>query len=96
MSLPFVTVRLFLRLLLGLILLSVGVSKMARPGYFRQGIQDYQLIPPPLESRLAISTILAYSLPSVEILAGLGLITGFLLIPATWLTIVCSSCLVQP
>ncbi|MGB8343563.1 MAG: MauE/DoxX family redox-associated membrane protein [Ktedonobacteraceae bacterium] len=86
-SLAVISIRLFTRLLLGLILLSVGASKLARPGHFRRGIQDYQLISPALDSRLALSTILAYGLPVAELVAGLALISGFLLLPATALAI---------
>jgi hypothetical protein len=44
MPLPvaFVSVRLFLRLLLGVLLLSVGVSKFAHLRRFQRGIQNYR------------------------------------------------------
>lgn len=83
-----IALRLFLRLLLGLLLFSVGISKLARPGDFQRGIQDYQIFSSAQESKLAISTILAYCLPVAEILTGLGLITGLLLNPAILLGIV--------
>jgi uncharacterized membrane protein YphA (DoxX/SURF4 family) len=78
--------RLFLRLLFGLILLSVGVSKLAHPGHFRQAIRDYQLIPL-LDRKLVLSTILAYGFPIAELAAGLGLVSGLLLVPALLIAI---------
>ena len=36
-----VTIRLFFRLLLGLLLLSVALSKLVRPRQFQQNIEDY-------------------------------------------------------
>ncbi|MGH2493357.1 MAG: MauE/DoxX family redox-associated membrane protein [Ktedonobacteraceae bacterium] len=89
MELPIalITVRLFLRFLLGLILLSVGMSKLAHPRRFQQGIQDYQLLPPLLESRLALSTAFSFAIPVVELLAGLGLLSGLLLVPALMVTL---------
>lgn len=83
MSPFFIAIRLFIRLLIGLILLSVGVSKLAHPQRFRRAIQDYQLLPATVDSRLAFSALLAYGLPIIEILTGVGLISGFLLIPVT-------------
>lgn len=83
-----IAIRLFLRLLLGLILLSVGASKLARPSNFQRGIQDYQFLSPALDSRLALSTILAYGLPIAEILVGVGLISGLLLFPALVVAII--------
>jgi len=88
MPLPLFALHFFVRLLLGLLLLSVGASKLARPGQFRRSIQDYQLISPALDSRLALSTLLAYGFPVAEIVAGLGLISGLLLVPALVLAII--------
>lgn len=76
------TLRLFLRLLLGLILLSVGISKLTHPRHFQHSIQDYQLLPRFLESRFALSSVLSFGIPVTELLAGLGLLSGLLLIPA--------------
>jgi uncharacterized membrane protein YphA (DoxX/SURF4 family) len=87
MPLPLIALHLFVRLLLGLLLFSVGVSKLAHPAHFRHGIQDYRLISPALDSRLSLSTLLAYSFPVAEIVVGLALITDFLLLPATILAI---------
>lgn len=83
MPLSVIALHFFVRLLLGLLLCSVGVSKLAHPAHFRRGIQDYHLIPSVLDSRMALSTLVVYSLPVAEIVAGLGLISGFFLIPAT-------------
>ncbi len=80
-------IRFFLRLLLGLILLSVGVSKLLRHRQFQQGIQDYKVVPPVLEARLALSAVLSYALPLAELVAGLGLLSGLLLMPAALLTL---------
>lgn len=83
-----VFVRLFVRLLLGCILLSVGVSKLVHPRQFQQGIQDYHLVPLLLEKKLAMSALLSICFPIAELLAGMGLVTGFWLIPATVLALV--------
>lgn len=84
MPLPiaFVSVQLFLRLLLGVILLSVGVSKFAHLRQFQRGIQDYQVLPSTLASKNDFSMMLATGIPLAELLAGLGLISGFWLVPA--------------
>jgi len=87
-SLAVISIRLFMRLLLGLILLSVGASKLARPSNFRRGIQDYQIVPPVLEAKLALSTLLTYGLPVAEILVSMGLISGLLLLPALVVAII--------
>lgn len=80
------TVRLFIRLLVGLILLSVGVSKLLHPRRFQMGIQDYKVLPSNVESKLHFSSVLSYCIPLVELVAGLGLMSGFLLVPAALLT----------
>ncbi len=84
MPLPvaFVTVRLFVRLLLGVLLLSVGVGKLSHPRQFQQGIQDYHVVPSLLEKKLALTALLSLAIPLAELLAGLGLISGFWLIAA--------------
>lgn len=82
-----VSIRLFVRLLLGCILLSVGVSKLVHPRQFQQGIQDYHLVPPLLEKKLAVSALLAMCFPIAELLAGIALVTGFWLTPATILAL---------
>ncbi|MGH2494178.1 MAG: MauE/DoxX family redox-associated membrane protein, partial [Ktedonobacteraceae bacterium] len=71
----------------GLILLSVGMSKLAHPRRFQRDIQDYQLLSPVLGSRLALSTALSFVIPVVELLAGLSLFSGLLLAPALIFTL---------
>ncbi len=77
-----VAIRLFLRLLLGMILLSVGISKLTHPKRFQRGIQDYQVLPPSIEAVFSASAILAFGISVAEIVTGLGLIMGLLLLPA--------------
>ncbi len=76
----FIFVRLAIRLLLGLVLLSTGVGKLAHPRQFQQGMQDYHIMPSMLEKKLALTTLLTFGIPLAELLAGIGLISGF------WLT----------
>ena len=80
-------VRLFLRLLFGLILLSAGTCKLVHSQQFRQSIQDYRLVPSKLEAQLSASIILSFVIPIAELLTGLGLISGFWLVPAAVLAI---------
>ncbi len=84
MPLPvaFVSVRLFVRLVFGVLLLSVGVSKLAHPRQFQQGMQDYHIMPSMLEKKLALTAPLSFGIPLAELLAGLGLISGFWLAAA--------------
>jgi uncharacterized membrane protein YphA (DoxX/SURF4 family) len=77
-----VSIRLCVRLLLGILLLSVGISKLAHSRQFQRGIRDYQVVPHALESQKAFSMALAIGIPLAELLAGLGLISGFWLVPA--------------
>lgn len=72
-------VRLFLRLLFGLILLSAGTGKLVHSQQFRQSIQDYRLVPSKLEARVLVTIILSFVIPIDELLAGLGLKKGGLL-----------------
>src|SRR5579872_2214298 len=81
-------IRLFIRLFLGAVLLSTGVSKLAHSGHFRRAVQDYAVIPSRLEAKLPTSASLAWGIPVAELLAGLGLISGVWLPPATLLAIV--------
>ncbi len=80
-------IRLFLRLLFGLILLSTGPGKLIHSQQFRQSIQDYHLVPSKLEARLLASIILSFVIPIAELLAGLGLLSGFWLVPAVVIAI---------
>ncbi len=87
MPLPVVlmSVRLFVRLLLGVLLLSVGASKLVHPRQFERDIQDYQVVPSTLASKSVCSMTLALGIPLAELLAGLGLLSGFWLVPAALL-----------
>lgn len=89
MGLPIdlITIRLFLRIFLGIIFLSVGISKLAHPRLFHQGIQEYRVIPFLLEKMLSFSLLLSFCIPGAEIIAGFGLISGFLLTPSAVLAI---------
>lgn len=69
-----VFIRLFIRFLLGFILLSAAISKLMHPKRFRSGIQDYQLIPAVLEFKFIIPTLLSFLIPLAEVLSGIGLI----------------------
>ena len=82
-----VSIRLFLRLLLGLILGSTAVSKLTHQQQFRQGILDYQVIPSQLERRMMLSMLLAICIPVAELIAGLGFLTGLFLVPTLVLAI---------
>ena len=75
-------VQLFLRLLLGVLLLSVGLSKLAHPRQFQRSIQDYHVVPSMLEKKLALTALLSIGIPLAELLAGLGLLSGFWLMVA--------------
>jgi uncharacterized membrane protein YphA (DoxX/SURF4 family) len=86
-SIAIVAIRLFLRLLLGLILLSTGISKLTHPAHFRRAIQDYRVLPPAFDAKFALSRILATSIPIAEVVTGLGLVSGLLLLPLLLLTI---------
>ncbi|HJT58786.1 MAG TPA: MauE/DoxX family redox-associated membrane protein [Ktedonobacteraceae bacterium] len=80
-------IRLFIRLLLGLILLSASVSKLVHRSRFESGIQEYQILPDFLESKLALSTVLSFCIPLAELVAAIGLISGLLLLPASILAL---------
>ncbi len=85
MGLPveIIALRLFVRFLLGAIFLSTGVSKLAHPRRFQRGIQDYQVLPAVVESKLALSWLLVLGIPSMELVVALSLLSGFLLVPAS-------------
>lgn len=89
MSIPLdiVSLRLFIRLLLGCILLSTAIAKFAHLDRFRRGIQDYQVFPPMLEKKLGLSTLLSFSIPTVELFTAMGLISGVFLLYATIITV---------
>ncbi|MHB8600241.1 MAG: MauE/DoxX family redox-associated membrane protein [Ktedonobacteraceae bacterium] len=79
--------RLFLRLLFGLILLSSGTGKLVHSQQFRQSIQDYHLVPSKLEARLPVSIVLSFVIPIAELLASLGLLSGFWLVSSVVLAV---------
>lgn len=58
------------RLFPGLVFIAAGALKVSDPLSFAQSIQNYRVFP------AGISLLLALFLPWLEILAGLGLITG--------------------
>lgn len=78
-------IRVFVRFLLGLILLSTGVSKLIHPSRFRRAIQDYSIIPPAWESKLSLSILVSFAIPIAEFIAGLGIMSGFELVSAALL-----------
>ncbi len=82
LSIAFVSVRLFVRLLRGILLLIGGVGKLSHPRQFQRGIQNYQVVPSMLEKRLMLTTVLSVGIPLAELLTGLGLISGLWLVPA--------------
>lgn len=82
MSMSIVYLRLFLRLLLGLILFTSGSSKLSHYHRFQSVIQDYEVIPRNLEAWLRLSKLLTVSIPLMEVIAGLGLVSGWLLLPS--------------
>lgn len=80
-----VFIRLFIRLLLGVILLSTGITKLVHLKQTQRGIQDYQLIPASLEAKLVPA--LAFLLPLVELVTGGGLISGLEITFSTFLSL---------
>lgn len=82
MPLDITAIRLFIRLLLGLILLSASISKLVRRSRFERGIKEYQVLPDFLEPKLALSTVLSFCIPLAELVAAIGLISGLVLLPA--------------
>ena len=86
-TLDVASIRFFLRLLIGFVLLSTSRSKLSRPRHFRQAILDYQILLPFLESQRALLTIVTFGIPALELAAGFGFISGFLLVPATFLSL---------
>ena len=69
-------------MLVGCLLLSASAAKFLHLSRFRQGIRDYQVISPALEKRLHVSNFLSFFIPALELLSGLGLVSGFWLMPA--------------
>ncbi|MGI9062067.1 MAG: MauE/DoxX family redox-associated membrane protein [Ktedonobacteraceae bacterium] len=81
------SMRLGIRILVGVVLLSVGVSKLMHPRRFRQAIQEYYILPSALDGRFAGSALFAFAIPLAELSAGLGLITGMWLIPSLFVAL---------
>ncbi len=83
MYLPFdiESVRLFLRFLLGFLFVGSSLSKLLHPTLFRLGLQNYQLLPRSLVREGPFLKVLSFALPLAELLAGLDLISGLLLLP---------------
>jgi Methylamine utilisation protein MauE len=71
-----VDVRLFLRLFIGFLLLSVSVNKLKDLRQFRQGIRDYQVLPAFIESSEKFLTPISLIIALGELIVGLTLITG--------------------
>lgn len=77
-------VHLLIRLFLGVVLFSSGVSKLLHPGRFQQAIEDYEIIPSTFGTWLP--RILSFAIPLLECAAGLGLVSGFFLVPVVILS----------
>lgn len=86
-SLAFTFVRLFIRFIVGILLISVAFSKFRHRRDFRRAIQDYRLIPAKMETSLKLSGLLSALVPPLELLLGIALISGILLTPALLLSI---------
>ena len=78
---------LFLRFLVGIIVLSTGISKLQHPLRFQQAIQDYKVISPSLEGRFHLSLFATFLIFPLELLAGTCLILGTFFTPAIFVTI---------
>ncbi|MGE0490860.1 MAG: DoxX family protein [Vulcanimicrobiota bacterium] len=71
---------LFVRIVIGLLFLVAGVSKVSDPAAFAEAIYNYHLVP----ARLI--TLTAITLPWLEVLAGLCLLSGALTRSAALIT----------
>src|SRR5581483_8623329 len=78
-------VDLCIRFALSIVLLSSGARKFRHPGQFQQAIEDYEILPDAFDSWLP--RMLSLSIPLLECTAGLGLLSGFFLVPAVVLSI---------
>jgi Methylamine utilisation protein MauE len=79
-SLFIIDARLFIRLFIGLILLSVSISKLIRIPRFQQNIRDYRILPSFIESKQVVTILLALGIGLGELVSGCGLITGIQLL----------------
>ena len=80
-------VGLFLRFLIGIIVLSTGISKLQHPVKFQQAIQEYKVISPSLDSRFHLSLFATFLIFPLELLTGACLILGTFFTPAIFVTI---------
>src|SRR5579859_651937 len=80
-------VHVFLRLFLGSLMLCSGITKVYHPQRAAQAVREYQILPAALQVRSSAITTIAGGLWVSEILVGVGLISGILLLPASLLTI---------
>ncbi|HLZ63166.1 MAG TPA: MauE/DoxX family redox-associated membrane protein, partial [Ktedonosporobacter sp.] len=80
-------VHVFLRLFLGSLMLCSGITKVYHPQRAAQAVREYQILPAALQVRSSAITTIAGGLWVSEILAGVGLISGILLLPASLLTL---------
>lgn len=79
-SLFAIDARLFIRLFIGLILLSVSISKLTHIPQFQQNIRDYRVLPSFIESKQVVTILLALGIMLGELVSGCGLITGIQLL----------------
>ena len=61
------------RMVVGLIFLIAGASKLLHPGQFSLAIESYEVV------SVTVADVLARSLPPLEILLGLGMLSGFMM-----------------
>jgi uncharacterized membrane protein YphA (DoxX/SURF4 family) len=67
------------RIALGLVLLGAALAKIGHPGAFATQIDHFRLIP------VALGRLLAVTLPWIELLTGIALITGLRARAGAWL-----------
>ncbi len=73
-SLALTFARLFIRFILGILLISVALSKLLHQRDFRSAIQDYHVISATLDAAVNLSGTLSSIAPPLELLLGLGII----------------------
>lgn len=67
-----------LRVLLGVIFLDTGSSKVLHIRQFQKGIRAYQLIPPTWDRFIPLLSILSFSFAIIELAIGVTLLSNFL------------------
>ena len=72
-------VQLFIRFLLGLILLSTSLSKLFRLSRFRRTILEYQILPLSFASHKIFLMVVSLVIPIAELLVAFGLVSGLFL-----------------